>query len=124
MRNIITINKKPDFLTLKRNYTEQKKFDDEQRELEETQKELVRYRTFEQNVCHSCAVTNFNIERFVEITSQDKINLLLLRMLNNLQWYVKSRSLTDGQSIGDKGLSWGSEEPRAQFNEIVMCDSP
>ena len=60
------------------------------------QAELLRYKTFKEGIVMGRRMNRldlrFDLERFVNLTDQDKKNLLMLRTFKNINWYVETHT--------------------------------
>ena len=52
---------------------------------------------------------SFDLERFVKVTDQDKYNLLMLRALKRIQWYVDVKKKVAGECFHEEALRWDLE---------------
>lgn len=67
---------------------------------------------------------HFDLPRYVNITEQEKYNLLLLRSFKNIKWYVETRQRKGGQSFSEEALSWDLNEPTHFYDEKIVCTCP
>lgn len=72
--------------------------------------ELARYQTLKKGIAMGKSIQNedlqFDLPRFVTLSEQDKYNLLMLRSLKRIKWYVKTAEKCGGQVFGEEAITW------------------
>lgn len=51
----------------------------------------------------------FDLEAFVELTDQERINLTLLKLFKSIQWFKDTKTARIGHGIGHESLDWTGE---------------
>ena len=47
----------------------------------------------------------------------------MLRTLKNINWYIKTKTKTSGQSFSEEALTWREDDPIKYYNHKIVCDS-
>lgn len=65
----------------------------------------------------------FDCEKFVKPTDQERRNLFLLSALNQFKWFVESHTIGLGQSIGGEALERSDESTVLYYDNEAICSS-
>lgn len=67
---------------------------------------------------------SFDLERFVQVTDQDKYNLLMLRTLKNIKWYVETKTKKAGDGFSEGALTWDIDAEPPKYKERIVSACP
>lgn len=69
----------------------------------EVRLQMHRYQTFREAGTNKVTgmTAHFDLEAFVNVTEQDKFNLLMIKALKSFQWWTKTTELNAGETLGN-----------------------
>ena len=68
----------------------------------------------------------FDVESFIKITPQERLNLLMLQIFNDFHWFKEDKVCGIGSAFGHESLDWGGKQSKegccvSMYSSHIKC---